>query len=74
MTQGNSTTTVQVQLQSKEKRGPTLNAPYRTTPESVGAAYGNKKKADLAEQTPMGKIDLLDEIIPTVSTSKEKVS
>ena len=73
MTQGNSTTTVQVQLQSKEKSGPTLNAPYRTTPESVGAAYGNKKKADLAEQT-VGKIDLLDEIIPTVSTSKEKVS
>ena len=50
-----------------------MNAPYRTTPESVGAAYGNKKKADLAEQT-VGKIDLLDEIIPTASTSKEKVS
>ena len=74
--QGNSTTAVQVQLQSKDKSDPTLDAPNTTT-ESVGAACGNKKKKNLVEQTPMGKkakVDLLNPIIATASTSKEKVS
>ena len=75
--QGYSTTTVQVDLQSTDKSDSTLVVPDKITPGSLGAAFGNKKANDVAEQTPMvkkAKIDLLDPIVATTSASKEKVN